>query len=149
MSPQLTRMRGIGDQLEMLGPPPQFPIILVNPRQGVSTPAVFNALASKENPPVLEAMPDPRNREAWLLWLSKQRNDLEVPAQNLVPVIGDVLAALRAAPGVALARMSGSGATCFALMQNDAARDALAAKLAQTHPDWWIASTQICLDRFK
>ncbi|HAL77470.1 MAG TPA: hypothetical protein DCM70_12765, partial [Rhodobacteraceae bacterium] len=49
----------------------------------------------------------------------------------------------------ALARMSGSGATCFALMQNDAARDALAAKLAQTHPDWWIASTQIGLDRFK
>jgi len=74
---------------------------------------------------------------------------LDLCAQNLVPVIGDVLAALRAAPGVALARMSGSGATCFALMQNDAARDALAAKLAQTHPDWWIASTQICLDRFK
>lgn len=149
MSSQLTRMRGIGDQLEMLGPPPQFPIILVNPRQGVSTPAVFNALASKQNPPVLEAMPDPRNREAWLLWLSKQRNDLEVPAQNLVPVIRDVLAALRAAPGVALARMSGSGATCFALMQNDAARDALAAKLRQTHPDWWIASTRICLETFR
>ncbi len=149
MSLQLTRMRGIGDQLKMLGPPPRFPIILVNPRQGVSTPSVFNALASKQNPPVFEAMPDPRNREAWLLWLSKQRNDLEVPAQNLVPVIGDVLAALRTAPGVSLARMSGSGATCFALMQNDAARDALAINLMQTHPDWWIASSQICLDRFK
>ena len=94
-------------------------------------------------------MPDPRNREAWLLWLSKQRNDLEVPAQNLVPVIRDVLAALRAAPGVALARMSGSGATCFALMQTDAARVALAAKMRQTHPDWWIASTQICLETFR
>ena len=149
MSPQLTRMRGIGDQLEMLGPPPRFPIILVNPRRGVSTRAVFSKLASKQNAPVFETMPDPQNRDAWLFWLSKQRNDLEVPAQQLVPVIRDILAVLRAAPGVALARMSGSGATCFALMQNYASRDALATQLMQAYPDWWIAPSQICLKTFK
>jgi 4-diphosphocytidyl-2-C-methyl-D-erythritol kinase len=67
--------------------------------------------------------------------LARLRNDLEAPAMAVAPVIGEVLAALRAVPWVLLARMSGSGATCFGICQTAAAAEAAAAALAR--PGWW------------
>lgn len=138
LSPEMTRMGGIGEQLQRLGPAPALPLVLVNPGVAVRTPAVFAALERKDNPPMTEPMPDP-SAPGWMAWLAAQRNDLEPPAITQAPVIADVLAALRARAGCRLARMSGSGATCFAIMDSSAARDAAVAALRQAHPGWWVA----------
>ncbi|HYF05981.1 MAG TPA: 4-(cytidine 5'-diphospho)-2-C-methyl-D-erythritol kinase, partial [Acetobacteraceae bacterium] len=113
------RMEGIG---EVLGPAPALPrfgLVLANPRVALATPAVFAARQGAFSPravlPVGWADADAMARD-----LAAQANDLEPPARALCPAIGDVLAALRALPGVLLARMSGSGATCFALMATPA-----------------------------
>jgi len=71
------------------------------------------------------------------------RNDLELPARAMQPVIGDVVAALMACPGATLARMSGSGATCFALFADTAERDAANGAIAAAHPDWWRLATTL------
>lgn len=134
---QLTRMSGIGDQIERLGAAPARPMILVNPGVGVSTPAVFSGLAQKTNAP-MTAMPAPVSPD-WLGWLAEQRNDLEGPARAVAPVISAVLGDLRGQPGCALARMSGSGATCFAIFDDVKTRDSAAITLRNAHPDWWVA----------
>lgn len=144
MSPFLTRMQGIGEVLEPLSPPPQWSVILVNPLVEVPTPAVFGALANKNN----AAMPEMPEGDALLDWLSAQRNDLQAPAVSLEPVINEVLMALEQGEGCALARMSGSGATCFAIMQDAARCEALARKITLAHPNWWVASGQTCFETF-
>jgi 4-diphosphocytidyl-2-C-methyl-D-erythritol kinase len=70
--------------------------------------------------------------------LTRGRNDLEAPAIRLQPVIGEVLAVLRETDGVHVARMSGSGATCFAIYEDQAAAVGAAARLKAEHPAWWI-----------
>jgi 4-diphosphocytidyl-2-C-methyl-D-erythritol kinase len=141
MTSELARMRGIGDELERFGPAPMLDIVLVNPNVSVSTATVFNGLESKSNPPMAGDMPDPFDTGDWIGWLSKQRNDLQRPALTAAPVIDDVLAALSAQDGCTLVRMSGSGATCFALFEGGDARDAAAKELRNAHPDWWVAAT--------
>jgi len=141
MANDLTRMRGIGEDLERLGQAPMMDVLLVNPGVGVSTATVFNALPSKTNPAMAGPMPDPFDADNWTEWLCAQRNDLQVPAVNSVPAIGDVLAALARQDGCLLTRMSGSGATCFAVFEDLAACEAAAATLRAHHPDWWIAET--------
>ena len=74
-------------------------------------------------------------------WLAAQRNDLEAPALAAEPAIAEVLARLRALPSVRLARMSGSGATCFALFDTPQAAHAAATALRRDKPGWWIADT--------
>jgi 4-diphosphocytidyl-2-C-methyl-D-erythritol kinase len=76
-------------------------------------------------------------------FLAGCRNDLETPAVALQPAIGAVLALLSAQGECLLARMSGSGATCFALCENRAAAAALAARLLALHPDWWVTPTTL------
>jgi 4-diphosphocytidyl-2-C-methyl-D-erythritol kinase len=141
MTSELSRMRGIGDQIDILGPAPQLDILLVNPNVTVSTAQVFGGLVSKSNAQMAADMPNPRDTEDWVNWLLTQRNDLERPAQIAAPAIDDVLGSLRAQKGCALARMSGSGATCFAFFKDGARRDAAAATLRLSHPNWWIAET--------
>lgn len=136
LRPRLTRMRGIGEVLDRLGPVPEFGLVLVNPGIEVLTPAVFKALAQKDNPPMDWSGQGPETWDGWIAWLACQRNDLEAPAIALAPVIGTVLDALRALPGCRLARMSGSGATCFALFDPGATIDA--GPISQRHPDWWV-----------
>jgi 4-diphosphocytidyl-2-C-methyl-D-erythritol kinase len=75
--------------------------------------------------------------------LASCRNDLEAPAARLAPPIGEALALLAAAPETRLARMSGSGATCFALCDTDAEARALAARLAAARPDWWVRACRL------
>jgi 4-diphosphocytidyl-2-C-methyl-D-erythritol kinase len=79
-------------------------------------------------------------------WLAGCRNDLEAPAVRLRPRIGEVLARLAGEPETLLARMSGSGATCFALCESVSASASLAARLSKSEPGWWVRPT--CLAGF-
>lgn len=104
------------------------PVLLVNPRVPLATGPVFKAWDGVDR----GAMPAGSLREIALAG----RNDLEVPALSLCPVIGDVLAVLRET-GAWLVRMSGSGATCFALYDSQQDLRAISARIAARHPDWW------------
>jgi 4-diphosphocytidyl-2-C-methyl-D-erythritol kinase len=142
LSGQTLRMQGVGEVLTPLPPLPETHILLVNPRVGVATPAVFRALACKTNPPLPEP---PRFADAAALaaWLTDQRNDLEPPAITLTPVIATVKTAIAAQSGCLLARMSGSGATCFGLFATAAKTRAAANSLNAAHPDWWITPSRL------
>lgn len=143
LTSSLSRMRGIGERVDILGSTPPVRILLVNPLVQISTPAVFSALECRENPSLEEPVACPlRSAEGtgdWIDWLSRQRNDLEAPAIALQPVIGQVLEELHALRGCRLARMSGSGATCFALLDDDHPFDGEGFRAS--HPGWWVAET--------
>lgn len=141
------RVRGIGEDIQPV-PLGAIPAVLVNPRVEVSTPAVFRALSSKDNPPMPEALPRFGGVQDFVPWLAQQRNDLQTPAIALEPVIGSVLDRLEQTEGCMLARMSGSGATCFAIYPTEAQAKAAAEKLHADHQGWWVAGG-ILNDQFK
>ena len=109
-------------------------VVLANPGVPVSTRDVFRALERPAN----AALPPPGSDP--LAWLSACRNDLEPAARALAPAIGKVLEALD--DGALLARMSGSGATCFAIVADGATARAMAERIARDHPDWFVAATR-------
>jgi 4-diphosphocytidyl-2-C-methyl-D-erythritol kinase len=139
-------MTGIGENL-MPVTLPRFSAVMVNPRVGVATKDVFAALglrAGELRVGVADLLrtsfwPKPDSPiEKWIDALASGRNDLEAPALKVQPVIGEVLAALRAARGTRLARMSGSGATCFAIFSGDDDAQAAAQAIQTAHPGWWV-----------
>ncbi|MEM6888391.1 MAG: 4-(cytidine 5'-diphospho)-2-C-methyl-D-erythritol kinase [Pseudomonadota bacterium] len=135
------RVGGTGEELEPIQGIPSLPILLVNPRVPVSTPAVFFGLEDKQNLP-MNALPDLQNDPSRLVpWLLRQRNDLQRPAITQAPVIAGVLEAINAQPGCMVARMSGSGATCFGLFNTDRNVEGAALALQRKSPDWWIKAT--------
>lgn len=134
------RMQGIGEVLSEVPPLPGLHVVLVNPRVAVPTGAVFRGLAHKANPPM--QAPAWEDFAGFIDWLSRQRNDLEPPAIAVAPVVGQVLAALHRT-GTPLARMSGSGATCFGLFETAQAAEAATHAIASAHPDWWVTATEI------
>lgn len=133
------RMQGVGEVLTALPALPECHVVLVNPGVAVPTPAVFKALPDKDNP-AMSAMPACRSAAELAAWLGDQRNDLEAPAIALAPVIAEVKAALQARPGCLLARMSGSGATCFGLFADAGLAQAAAKALRAGAPAWWVAA---------
>lgn len=145
LDPRARMMRGIGESLDgPLTPAPLF-AVLVNPGVAVETRAVFSRMGLQPGQSTGSA-PHPAiaagtERPALLALLKKARNDLEDAACSIAPVIVDVLAVLRAAKGSRLARMSGSGATCFALFEDcrQAARAARA--IRRDHSAWWVKTT--------
>ncbi|WP_299192742.1 4-(cytidine 5'-diphospho)-2-C-methyl-D-erythritol kinase [uncultured Litoreibacter sp.] len=140
---QTTHMSGIGEQLRLLPNLPSVFAVLVNPRIEVSTPDVFRALISKKGSP----MPTPPEQfgrvQDLISWVSERRNDLQRPAVTLVPEIGYVLRAIEFSNGCKLSRMSGSGATCFGLYDNERFAQAAATRLAQLHPQWWVRACML------
>jgi 4-diphosphocytidyl-2-C-methyl-D-erythritol kinase len=132
-------MRGIGEEIAPVSGLPPLPAVLVNPRVDVSTPSVFRALRSKTNSP-MDPIPQGPDFHTFCDWLATQRNDLEPPARALTPEIDATLAALSDAR---LARMSGSGATCFGLYPSQTAANAAADRIRTTKPDWWVAATTL------
>ena len=136
---QSCRMAGIGDQISPIALPPAH-LVLVNPGVGLSTAAVFGALLRRDNPPLPPAAPMP-DAVALAAYLGHCRNDLEAPALSLVPQIGAVLAALQGQTGCLLARMSGSGATCFGLFASASAAEAAATDLRAQSGAWWVQAT--------
>ena len=139
MNKGLTLMQGAGEDVTQLCAAPNWGVVLVNPNVGVSTPAVFNALNSKRNLP----MQDVAENCVDIAWLGDQRNDLEPPAMAMVPEVGAVVDAISAAPHCQMARMSGSGATCFGVFADIKHANAAAERLQRAHPDWWVVSTKI------
>jgi 4-diphosphocytidyl-2-C-methyl-D-erythritol kinase len=137
--PEPQIMRGIGGDLSAGPDLPACGIVLVNPRVGVSTPEVFKAMERRDNAP-MDLMPEKFETLASLVaYLETCRNDLQDAAKSLCPEIGHVLSVLDAEPRIDLARMSGSGATCFGLCDLMAAME-IERSLRAAHPDWWIAS---------
>lgn len=134
------RMSGIGEAVEPLALP-VLQAVLVNPRVEVSTPEVFRALTTRDNLPMTD-LPRNADPDGMLDWLREMRNDLQTPAIGLRPVIGEVLEALTGS-GADLARMSGSGATCFGLYASRAAARAAAEQLRQAHPGWWVVAARL------
>jgi 4-diphosphocytidyl-2-C-methyl-D-erythritol kinase len=142
-------MTGVGETLTPLNLPP-LPCVLVNPRVPVPTSEVFAELGLKPGQlrtglsEVLEAIAWPAADapvDAWLDVLAGGTNDLEAPAIRIQPVIEDVLAALRATNGVRFARMSGSGATCFAIFSSHADAVQSAETIRAQHQEWWVEAS--------
>ena len=139
-------MSGVGETLLPLSLP-SLPCVMVNPRLQVATKDVFAALGLRNGEllvgaaDVIEAPDWPEQAaplENWIEVLAEVSNDLEAPALKVQPVIGEVLDALRGLDGALLARMSGSGATCFALFgTNEEARRG-ADTIRQANADWWV-----------
>lgn len=139
-------MTGVGEQLLPLALP-SMPCVMVNPRVPVATKDVFRELGLRSGEllvgatDVLEAPAWPEQGgsiDDWVDVLETVANDLEAPALRIEPVIGDVLEALRSSAGIKLARMSGSGATCFAIYGAAAEAHAAAEKIRRDHPGWWV-----------
>ncbi|WGH79567.1 4-(cytidine 5'-diphospho)-2-C-methyl-D-erythritol kinase [Jannaschia ovalis] len=131
MGARAARMRGIGEVVVPV-PLPPLAAVLVNPGLAVPTGRVFAGLRTADNPGH-DALPE-GDAAAWMDWLAAQRNDLEEPALALAPEIAEMLAALRA-EGAAVARMSGSGATCFGLWPDRGQAEAAAGRLVRS--GWW------------
>lgn len=128
---------GIGERLHPLSGMPPLGIVLVNPRRELPTPAVFRARQGDFTAGELPRIA-PRNASGFLGWLRLLRNDLTDAALNLMPEIAIQLERLTALPGAYLARMSGSGATCFALFSDRTAAEQAATILSATEPRWWV-----------
>ena len=155
LDPQPRLMRGIGELLSAPLRLPSLPALLINPRVSVATRDVFAALrAQPVGQNLFSVLPDERwtgeagstlrARAELIDFVSRHPNDLEPPAVALHPAIAQALAALQALPGCRLARMSGSGASCFALFDSNAAAAAAARGLRLAHPQWWIRPTMFC-----
>jgi 4-diphosphocytidyl-2-C-methyl-D-erythritol kinase len=138
---------GRGDQLSPAPAMPTLPAVLVNPRLPCSTGQVYRAFDELRLPesgadmPRLAGVYDSVGAVVELL--AECRNDLEAPALGVCPEIAPVLDALRAEPQTRLARLSGSGATCFALCDSWIEAERLAASLGERHPDWWTRACRL------
>lgn len=133
---EAARMQGIGEQVTRVVLPRLW-AVLANAGAEVATKAVFSALLHRENaalPPI--ASP-------FVPWLQTQRNDLQAAAIQIAPVIATTLQALNGLPDCQIARMSGSGATCFALFGSEDKSSAAAAALQADHPTWWVRATAL------
>jgi 4-diphosphocytidyl-2-C-methyl-D-erythritol kinase len=140
-------MTGVGENLQPLNLP-KMPAVMVNPSVPVATKDVFRALGLRNGELLVGATdvllqdrswPEPDASVAeWIEAFVEVGNDLEAPALRIQPVIDEVLSALREAKGVKLARMSGSGATCFAIFADNADAQAAAEKIRRDHPVWWV-----------
>jgi len=139
-------MRGVGDILSEPFTLPPLPALLVNPGIAVATKEVFAGWASAAVPSRaadFAAIANRSTRDKVMEFLLAQSNDLERPALALAPVIAEVLAELRATPGCDLARMSGSGATCFGLFTTASAAAEAGRALSAGHPHWWVRATKL------
>jgi 4-diphosphocytidyl-2-C-methyl-D-erythritol kinase len=139
---------GIGEQVKFGGELPAADLLLVNPGMATPTPAVFKARTaafSKSDPwetPLLQADKAMTAQDLVKL-LKTRRNDLTEPAIKVAPVISDVLQAIEKTRGCLLARLSGSGATCFGIYADTKAAEAAKAAILKAHPNWWAIATKI------
>jgi 4-diphosphocytidyl-2-C-methyl-D-erythritol kinase len=139
--------QGRGDQLSPAPVMPPLPAVLVNPRLPCSTGQVYRAFDALKAPDSGADLPHLAQTydsvAAVVALLAQCRNDLEPPALGVCPEIAEVLATLQAWPQTRLARLSGSGATCFALCETSAEAEALAAGLNEARPGWWIRACNL------
>lgn len=128
--------RGIGEDIEPLTDLPELVMVLANPLKAVSTLEIFRRLQTKTNAPLPASA-----TIGWMDFLAQSRNDLQPPAQALLPEIGEIIGLL-SQEGAALVRMSGSGATCFGIFHSlEAARKA-ETSLRRKRPGWYFQATR-------
>ena len=131
------RAQGIGDEITPLVLDHPLHVLLVNPGVSVSTPEIFAALSNRNNPQIgFEGSLFPELEE-----IREMRNDLQPAAIARYPVISHVLASLDGT-GADLARMSGSGATCFGIYKDSEAAHSALEQIRSDHPDWWCVATK-------
>jgi 4-diphosphocytidyl-2-C-methyl-D-erythritol kinase len=139
------QMGGIGERIDAAPALPRVPLVLVNPLVPLPTPAVFTARRGAFSKPApLEGAP--RDARDLAEALKARRNDLADAAAGLVPAIKTIVEALAAQPGCLLSRMSGSGATCFALFARAADAQAAAEALRASKPGWWVEASELVGD---
>ena len=146
LDPRPRLMRGVGEILSAPLKLPPLPALLANPGIALPTKSVFAAwkgVASAALPLDVAAAAKIGNREEYLRLLATQSNDLEDAAIAVEPAVAEVLASLRALAGCRLARMSGSGATCFALFSSAAAAIEAAKALGNKYPHWWVRASAL------
>lgn len=139
-------MRGEGERVDPVSVPLRLPALLVNPGVACPTGPVFRAYDDAGGGAgfaEIDPFPGFLDKGHLVDWLGAQRNDLEAPAIARVPEIGAALGTLRAQPGVRLARMSGSGATCFALFDAVSFAERASVVLKSEKPDWWSAPCRL------
>ncbi|HKS85463.1 MAG TPA: 4-(cytidine 5'-diphospho)-2-C-methyl-D-erythritol kinase [Pseudolabrys sp.] len=136
LDPRPRIMRGVGEQLSAPLDFPPLPAVLVNPGVPVATRDVFGRFSAANDHNLLARVP--QDFDALIECIRLHGNDLTEAAVACAPVIGLVLDALNALPGCKLARMSGSGATCFALFRTGGEAGKAARRLQQAHETWWI-----------
>ena len=136
---------GIGESLEAAPPLPEAWLALVNPGRPLATKAVFGNLSGAFSGP--DRLPEtPADAPALAALLHSRGNGLTEAARALEPTIGEVLSVLEQCPGVLLARMTGSGATCFGLFADESAAAEAAASIAAAHPGWWARPAALAGD---
>lgn len=138
-----TRMSGIGEKLTPLPALPRFWIVLVNTGQGVETGSVFKAMKTRNNARLSDIPESFQSSEVLFDFLRTQRNDMQTSAIEICPEIADCLRAIEATEECALARMSGSGGTCFGLYATKEDALAAASEIGTNYPDWWVVSAQV------
>ena len=146
LAARTARLEGIGERVTPAPPLPAAPIVLVNPGVGLATPKVFQARGgafSTGAGPLGVLASSPADAAGLAAALGPYANDLAAPAIALLPVIGQVLDRLSGTEQCLIARMSGSGATCFALFPTDKAAAAAAAAITAAEPDWWAVATRL------
>jgi 4-diphosphocytidyl-2-C-methyl-D-erythritol kinase len=136
-------MQGRGEILSPITSLPPLPLLLVNPGVAVPTKDVFAALSDRRGTEMKLPGGGFGDLADLLRFLETTGNDLEMPAIGLQPVIGEVLTALKSLPGALFTRMSGSGATCFALLADDDGCTRAAAMLKKKNPGWWVQPTSV------
>ncbi|MEO3434053.1 4-(cytidine 5'-diphospho)-2-C-methyl-D-erythritol kinase [Inquilinus sp. CAU 1745] len=136
---------GIGDELTPAPSTAGLPVVLVNPGVALATPDVFRARTGGFSAAARfdDRFDNPSDPRGWAAALRARRNDLTPAALALAPEIGEVLAILEDPEGCLLARMSGSGATCFGLFEDHAAARAAAEAIAARRPGWWVRPARL------
>jgi 4-diphosphocytidyl-2-C-methyl-D-erythritol kinase len=135
------RLRGIGERLDPIRGLPDLPLLLVNPGVGIATSAVFRAFEMPTEACRRPPLPAQPSLSQFAVWLKASRNELEPAACAQEPVVDTVLRTLKGMEDCLLARMSGSGATCFGLFADMAKAEAAAALITELEPDWWCKAT--------
>jgi len=134
-------MEGKGERVHALPALPNAGVLLVNPGIPLPTAQVFAAIRSRRGLGVTRPEHAFKDARALVGFLQTTTNDLEAPARVLAPVIGDVLRDLADLPDILLARMSGSGATCFGLFEDERSVRTAGVLLRALHPEWWVSET--------
>lgn len=137
------RMRGIGEQVTAARDLPCLHAVLINPGVPMRTPDVFAAVGQKNNTPMPSEIPENLSAIDFIDWLRGMRNDLEYAAISQTPVISQVLGALNVTAGCRMARMTGSGSSCFGLYTDEETARAAEGRLKEENPGWWITATRL------
>ena len=143
MQKGIVRMMGVGEEIINLSPAPKVGILLVNPRKALSTAKVFSAVKEKNNSGLNLQGSGEKSLNSWFDWINSMRNDLTASAIDLIPDIRFILDKLITCEGAKVIRMSGSGATCFALFEDfDLLQDAKL-KILKECPSFWCESGEL------